>query len=275
MTAVARVELRDDGGYLSVPVQVGGQTVRMIVDTGSEGSLMTPEGVSLLRLAADPAHLTLVRGAGGDGRMVPNVLAPEVGIGGLGLGGVSVPVGALPGSPRLTPPIVGLLGGDVLSRFDVEFDVPGRVLTLWSVRLGSSVCRSPPAWGAGFMTVPVERVGHRMWLGFVLDGHEGRALLDSGARSHIVSVAFVHRMGISDADLGRDAGGTTAGVDLRESVYHWHRFGRLQVGDGVRHGPVLTVAPLGDDADMLLGSDWFARRRVWVSYAADRVFAGK
>ncbi|MBV8400166.1 MAG: hypothetical protein JOZ17_15715, partial [Acetobacteraceae bacterium] len=54
--------------------------------------------------------------------------------------------------------------------------------------------------------------------------------------------------------------------------YHWHRFASLQIGREVIRNPVLTVSPLQEEADLLLGSPFFATRRVWLSYASGRMY---
>lgn len=269
--------LRDDGGYLSVPVSVNGRAASMIVDTGSEGSLMTPAGVSALHLPADPDHRTMMQGPNGSPRLVPNIRIQDLRLGAtpageLPLGAGTMAVGILPGSPMITPPVFGLLGADVLADYDLEFDVPHQRLTLWRVRLDSRLCQPPPAWTGHWTTTPVHRKSGRLTVAFTLDGHAGTALLDSGARSHIVSTDFAHRLGLTDDQLALDPGGLTSGVDLGERQYHWHHFMRLELGGTVWTRPVLTVAPVHDQADMLLGSDWFAHHEIWLSYATEQLF---
>lgn len=268
----ATLPLRDDGGYLSIPVTIAGQEASMIVDTGSEGSLMTPEGVAMLRLSSDPAHHTIMQGPNGTPHLAPNVRVQDLRLGSLHLGDGSMPVGALPGSPMIQPRIMGLIGGDILADYDVEFDVRHHRLILWQVHLGSSACRPPPAWQGRWQTIEAHKKNARLTASFTLDGLSGTALLDSGARSHIVSTGFAHALGLTDQRLALDPGGMTAGVDLHERVYRWHRFKRFDMGGMVWARPVLTVAPVHDHADMLLGADWFARHDIWLSYAMEQIF---
>ncbi|MBS1102501.1 aspartyl protease family protein [Gluconobacter sp. Dm-62] len=277
MTRAVVLPLRDDGGYLSVPVTVNGQNASMIVDTGSEGSLMTPGGVAALHLPPDPEHRTMMQGPNGSPRLVPNIRIQDLRLGThhlgkLPLGAGTMAVGVLPGSPMITPPVFGLLGADVLADYDLEFDVPHQRLILWHVHLGSHVCQQPPAWIGHWTTIPVHRISGRLTVPFTLDGLSGTALLDSGARSHIVSTDFAHRLGLTDDELALDPGGMTSGVDLRERQYHWHHFKRFELGGTAWTRPVLTVAPVHDQADMLLGSDWFAHHEIWLSYATKQLF---
>lgn len=68
---VARVALRNDQGFLNIPVSVNGHAVSMIVDTGSEGSLISPEAASLFAAQRDKSVHTVVRGTGGLGGLYP------------------------------------------------------------------------------------------------------------------------------------------------------------------------------------------------------------
>ncbi|GBR36360.1 hypothetical protein AA101099_0336 [Neoasaia chiangmaiensis NBRC 101099] len=281
MTPVAQVPLHDDGLFLHIPVMLDGRAASVLVDTGSEGSLITPEGADRLRLRPDAAHATFMQGPNGRGQLVPNLLVSSMRIGAMDLGARTMPLGALPGLPAVTPPIMGLIGADAWHGYDLEIDAPHGRLTLWAVRLGSTVCRRPPDWPDGYAALPAFTDGGRLTVAFQLDGRAGRALVDSGARSHIVARRFAHELGIGDDALARDPGGITSGVDLNARRYMWHRFHRLTLGDGAGttnaanpawSAPVLTVSDIRDSADMLLGADWFARHDVWLSYSTGQVF---
>lgn len=281
LTRIARVPLRNDGLYLSVPVSIAEGDVReaysLVVDTGAEGGLISGHVAERLGLAVDSVRRTVIYGTGGTGSLVPNVLIGDLRLetgdgGGLDLGALSMPVGDLPGQPMITPPVAGLLGGDMLSRFDLEFDVAGGWLSLWRMQGEGSVCRAAPAWQGAYDDVALRRDGHRVAVAVELDGRPLTALVDSGARSRILSIEAAARAGVSAERLAGDPGGETSGVDGRPMLYHWHRFASLRVGSGVEQAPVLTVAPLQDRVDMLLGADWFARHDVWISYAGGRMF---
>ena len=262
---VAQVPLRDDGGYLSIVISIAGHSLSALVDTGSDGGLLTPEMVGFLRLRLDPDHETIVHGTGGVAQATPNAIVPDLRVGGVDFGARSVPVGELPGQPMIHPPVAGLLGGDILSRFDLDMDVAGGTLALWNIQRGSVACAPLPAWDGPYETLPLRRQDNRFLLEVQLAGRPVTALLDSGARSRIVSPAIAHRAGISQSELERDPGGVTAGVDGHQDIYHWHRFATLQVGQELERNVTLTVAPLRENLEMLLGSDWFASPRVWIS----------
>ena len=267
---VAQLPLRDDFGFLSVPARMGGVPMRLMLDTGSDAGLITPPAARALGLVGT-ARVRL-EGADDGSSALPVVHAGTISLGALILRDVRLPVGALPAAPVLSPPVVGFLGGDVLSGFDLDIDVPHDRLGLWRVRPDSLACAPPPAWQGAFRTVALQAHGDRLSLMVSLDGHRLIALLDTGARSRLVSAAVAKRLGVAARTLAAEPGGVASGVGLSAQSYHWHRFQKLVIDGEVERRPVLTVAPLPGRFDMLLGTDWLARREVWVSYATRQMF---
>ncbi|WP_203414507.1 retroviral-like aspartic protease family protein [Entomobacter blattae] len=272
MQKVGEAPLRDDEGYLSVPVHIGGKAFRMIVDTGSEGSLISPQIARELTLKPDPNRKTVIYGSRGNSHVTSNVQIPEVEVGGVSFHHVSVPLGELPGRPRIFPPIVGLIGGDMLSNLEVEFDVARGRLSFYALSKPAFTCNVKPLWTGAYSSVPLSRVGHRVMLEVALDSKPLVALLDSGARTLVLSTQAAHRIGISEAALASQPGGTASSVAGQEVVYHWYRFKTFAVGDYREKTPVITVLPLNDLVDMLLGASWFANKRIWVSYGSGQLF---
>lgn len=279
LTPIMEAPLRNDLGFLSAPVTVAGRTVSFIVDTGSEGSLISPWFARFMKLPEDPNALTHVSGTGGSGGVVPNVIIPSLQVGNTGFGPVSMPLGFLPSRPNITPPVEGLLGGDVLAQDVLEIDAPHGRVAMWNApgRKTDACSVEPPSLpGVQWQSLEAEERGHRIVLHVELDGHKLTALLDSGARSRILSRRAAEAMGLTEEQLATDPGGTTAGVDGKESVYRWHKFHSLTIGQETEHNPVLTVSPVSEQSvDMLLGSDWFAAHHVWIFYRQGRIFAAK
>ncbi len=272
---LAEAPLRDDDGFISMPVAIDGRAASLLVDTGSDTGLLTEAAAAGLGLERDPDRQMLLRGTGGIGRRVPNVVLPSLAIGGMRLAGSSVPVGTLPAMPVVEPPVAGLLGADVLSRFDLELDLPHRRIGFWRIGTGSIACAPPPGRDGSFDAIALRRDGDRLELDARLDGKPISVLVDTGARSRILSTTAARRLGVDGDRLGADPGGVNAGIDLHPTEYHWHRFRQLVIGTETTRDPVLTVAPLAEPVDLLLGADWFATREVWISYATNTLFVRK
>lgn len=264
--------LNDTSGFLSSPVLVEGQagsaSTSMIVDTGSEGSLIAPSLVHYLNLISDPQLRTIVRGTGGGANVMPNVIVPHLVVGSFHIGPLSIPSGVLPSWPRITPPIGGLIGGDILAQHDLWFDpVSGTFSFLESGRACGAM--GP---GNGWSSVPLVRRGNRAFLSVSVDQHSLLALLDSGARSRILSRSTAEKLGVKSEALERDPGGSAYGVDGHRAFYHWHRFNSFTVGDETEKNVVLTVAPLSEDVDLLLGADWFVKHEILLSWSSGHLF---
>jgi predicted aspartyl protease len=267
---VAEARLRDVAGFLTIQAAIDGAPASLLLDTGAEAGLVTPEAAFRLRLPVDPGRRTQIQGTGGAGGVIPHVVLSGVTIGDLGLPPRSVPVGPLPAVPRTTPPVAGLLGADVLAGFDVEIDVRHGRFALHRV---SGTCAAPVRWAHD--VVPLRRSGDRLVAGARLDGHELDALLDTGALSVVLDTGTALGLGVSAEALARDPGGISGGVDMREVPFHWHRFASLAIGGVTIRNPVITVTAVREATPLLLGASWFAGRHVWLSYATGRMFVAR
>jgi hypothetical protein len=107
-----------------------------------------------------------------------------------------------------------------------------------------------------------------------LDGTSLRALLDSGSGASLVGAPGMIRLGLQLPGLAADPTTTISGLGAHAVPIHLHRFGSLDVGGEVLETPVVWVAPMRLPlfVDMLLGADWLADRRVWISYATSQLF---
>ncbi len=257
---VAEVPLRLVDGFPVVGASLAGRSVSFVVDTGAQGMLVTPGIAEMLGLPL--SGLTRVFGTGG------SQAARVVGLPGLRLGGaamaeLSAPVLALPVALEVAPPLAGLLGASLLSRFDLEFDLPGGRMALWA----PGDCAMPRGT---VLPLEVSRAGEA-FVPVRVNGQSLLALVDSGSRATILSEAVARRLGVS----APASANTAPGVDgVRLPVGHTRV--RLGLGDEAAVEVPVSVAPLQlDRGDMLLGLDQLGRRRVWVLYGRGvAVFGG-
>lgn len=263
---VAQIPLRDVGGYILGTLQINGHMVSVIIDTGSEGSLISRRGAEQLHLPIDLAQQTILFGSKGQHKMTRNVFIKNIQLGNYDLEDLSIPIGNLPQYPRVSPPIIGLIGGDILSNFDLEFALHAKTLTLWEIHSHSMLCRVPPFWLKKGYSVPLDQKGYRVFTAVKVDQFPLTALIDTGARSRIISLEKVKEMGIQSSDLDSRPGGLASAIGSKDVIYHWYPFHRFEIGQEVELKPTLTVSFLQDEADMLIGSDWFASHKIWISY---------
>ena len=265
------------GGAITVPVAVNGITATLILDTGAQRSVVTEAAVQRLRLARDPWVGTTMSGVGGIQRR-PNANPRSLTLGGVRLvrrtlnHDTSLTVGILPRTLAGSRVIDGLLGRDFLALFDLDLDVPARRLTLYQVHDCSG--RFLP-WSGPYdsisVTTPAEDA---MVVPVTLDGTPLRALLDTGASASLLAAPGMIRVGLQQASLAGDPGDQVSGLGPHIVTMYRHTFRSLRVGGLTIGAPVIWVAPirLMPITDMLLGADWLAGRRVWISYATRGLF---
>lgn len=273
----AEIGLDVVGGTILLPLQVNGITAHFILDTGAERSLVTTGSVPRLDLALDAWVGTTMRGVGGVERH-PNANPRSLILGGIALQrrtlnrDTSLTVGTMPRTEAEGRHIDGLLGRDFLAAFDLVIDLPTRLLTLYDVQ-GCSGRFLP--WSRSYTSVPVQNPAENaLVVPVMLDGMPMRALLDTGASASLVGLPGMVRLGLSTNRLATDPSASISGQGPRLTVLHRHRFVAMQVGNETIKQPVYWVGPIRFTpiVDMLLGADWLAGKRVWISYATRQLF---
>ena len=264
---VAELPARLLHGQLIVPVQLDGKRLDFLVDTGSEGSMVTPEAADRLGLTRNPKRTTTIHGTGGI-LVSANADVRRFEVGAVVLSDQSVAVGPVPSGEASG--VAGLLGADWLGDFDVDLDVPHHRVALWQVQGCGE--RFDPLQGRHFALPLIRTVRGRVLVPIKVDGTGLFAYLDSGAVATIVTAAAAERLGVSDAALASDPGGIGLGVDMRRLGFRWHRFAEVAIGPERFRNITLPVSAVQVHvAGALLGADYLAHHRVWISLGARRV----
>lgn len=264
----AEVPLRIRDGFPFVPATIGGMPVTLLLDTGAQGMLLTPNAVARLRLPAAPGPGTRLLGTGGS-RVAPNVILRGLAVGGAPVPDSIVPVAVLPGVPQLDPPLAGLLGAPLLAAYDIDLDVPHGRMALYEAKdCGAVPPPMPPPLNVlqleltpeGEALVPVE-----------INGQGFLALLDTGSRATILTEESAQRLGLA----GPASANLARGVDGVAVPVRHMRVRTMRVGsDVVADAPISVSALQLGRGDMLLGLDYLGRRRIWISYRSGRVTMG-
>jgi hypothetical protein len=275
VTNKAILPLQFTAGQITLPVEVNGVTGTFVLDTGATRSVVTAEAVQRLGLARDEWVGTTMHGVGGI-ETQPNADPRSLTLGGIPLvrrtlnHDHSLTVGILPGAHRAS--IDGLLGRDYLALFDLDLDLPGRRLTLYQV--SGCAGRFLP-WPGNYVSIPVDiPIGQAIVLPVTVDGRPLRAMLDSGAGASMLGAPGMYKMGLDQANLAADPSDQISGLGSRVVTVHRHRFSTLAVGNQTIESPLLWVEPvrLSPIVDMLLGVDWLAGRRIWISFTTKQLF---
>ena len=264
-------------GAITVAVEVNGIAATFIVDTGAQRSLVTEAAVRRLGLARDQWVGTTMSGVGGiESR--PNADPRSLTLGGIPLvrrtltHDTSLTVGVIPRTRVGTLLIDGLLGRDFLSLFDLDLDVPGLRLTLYQVH--DCVGRFLP-WQGSYASVPVTLLAQNaLVVPVTVDGTALRAVLDSGASASLIGAPGLSRLGLPPAGFADDPAEQVSGLGPRTVTMRQHRFRSLKVGNQTVDAPVIWTAPIRliPIVDMVLGADWLAQRRIWISFSTRQLF---
>jgi predicted aspartyl protease len=273
--------LRVEDGRLVVQVAIDGVTGRrFIIDTAAESSAITRSLAE--RLEPDASRIERVRVVGvGGARLMATVALRSLALADTALTGVRAVVidDALLGNGRYD----GLLGNDVLRRFDVEIDVRGELLRLWSgsapAETASGMGPSAGAAGADDSLVALPMTSPRA--GFVafdaaLAGARVRAILDTGAPVSLLNWKAAGLAGVTRSTPGvRERTGGTARLDGAATVTHQYAFEGLAFGSTafprtvlrIADLPLFEVAGLAAEPAMIVGVDVLRACRVLLAYS--------
>jgi predicted aspartyl protease len=272
MVRLAEVPLETHGTMLFVRAVILGAPVMLLVDTGAERTLLTEAAVDRLHLPRDYQHATRTYGIGSPTATWDALLPDGLTLGGTRFPADSITVGRFSIVRVAGEAADGLLGADVLLASDIDLDIAHRRLTLYRDR------RSCPEAGPPWNEPYVELAGtvtrnHRLLVPFDLDGVAGMGVLDTGAQLSSISVRMAQRLGLAEEVLAVDRTVMAHGAAPDQIAVPIHRFRELRIGPTVMHWPTLPVVPMTDGmGDALVGVDFLRGRRVWVSFASNRVF---
>lgn len=253
-----------------VPARINGETVGLGVDSGAQTTVVTPELVATLDLRPDPGmSARRLAGLGG------NAYSQMVALGSLQLGGVvyrkiDVFAASLGALGRGDLAVSGLIGEDLLSRYDVGLDIGHREISLYTVRGCATV--SPP-WGTATPT-PIRLSEHNHLVFPVeLDGHRLTAMLDTGAGGDLLLERGADALHLTPDLLAHDSVVADQGIGERAVSNRMHRFATLQVGGETIHAPMIAVSDGSDPGvDLILGMEFLHDRQVFVSHATAQMF---
>ena len=269
----AQLPLVESHGRFSVEVSVDDQPLAMLVDTGAQRAAVSPAAASRLQLPLDPSRTFHTIGV--DGRTTgehPRV-ARTVRFGPVvwpqyALQTVNIVRPEQAGDPAAP---VGVIGADMLSAYDVELDFPARTLTLYAVAgCGGDFI---PWTGRHDALTPLRGPPDLFILPMTLNGHAIRALLDTGSNTSSLSLGAARAAGVDAAALKGDRTDSYVGSKGVPVGAHRHRFDSLAIGSARFASPRISVQDADFSAfDMLLGMDFLAPRRLWLSYSTRQVF---
>ena len=256
--------------YAIVPARIDGQPVSMLLDTGDERLAIREQVQTALRLPEDPHHTTIMHGIGGTST-AHDLIIQRFELGDTELPQSGAAVMNLPSVPVTDPPLAGVIGGQILSGYDVEFNFATRHVILWQRSDCDTVA---PAWHGPYASVSLARsTGSLVTVPITINGQTLRALLDTGAQTTTISMDAASRLGLTAAGLAAARTSVSRGADGNDVFTHVTRLHSMTIGAAHRADMPVMVAPVHVPfADMMLGADFFQHHDLWIAYAGQRAF---
>ena len=269
------------GKYADIPVtmagrrpivtaQINGRDARFILDSGAFFSTIAKANAQeyglTLREIAPGARL---KGIGGDTSLAA-ATARNFSIAGKPISNIDFAVG---GSDT---GYAGLIGQNILGIADVEYDPSHGIARL----MKGDGCRDANlAYWAGTKPATMVRLeptgpGQRHTIGNIsVNGVAIKAMFDTGAESSMLTLAAARRIGVTTDSPGVTPGGFAVGVGTKR-VRAWRaRFDKIDIGGEAIGSPWITIADQTlDNADMLIGIDFFLSHRLYVDNSNHRMF---
>jgi predicted aspartyl protease len=267
-----------------IPVSINGHAVQLSADTGAAQSMIWRSAAKDLDLNIISSGTTFYGAGGSDVAGV--VTVRDFGITGATIHNVrlyAVGRGTAHGNS------VGVLGEDVLSHWDVEFDLSAGKIRLFKPKdcSGDQVVYWAQSY---FMTKLVSPRGDLNWVeaNVSLDGHEVIALLDTGAALSTVTSQTLRQTGIKPEVPPVSAAATRGLVDqpieTTTAVFPTFTIGQESVrnvklriadlfgkntegtlGSNVAHSVI-------ENPDLIIGADFFMAHRIYVARSQGKIY---
>jgi tetratricopeptide (TPR) repeat protein/predicted aspartyl protease len=255
-----------------VAAQINGSDVLFIADSGAFYSMITPGMAAELKLKRSPAPFRLtVQGIGGNVAISVTTVKTFM-LANATLSNVDFLVGGNePGNGA-----AGVLGQNVLRIADVEYDLANGAIRLMRPE---NCNKSELAYWAGSQPYSVIDIGHanaaspHTTANATINGVKLRVMFDTGAAASILSVRAAERAGIKPGAAGIVAGGIWSGVG-RRTIQTWIApFSSFKIGDEEIRNTHVRIGDIEfDNADMLIGADFFLSHRLYVASSQHKLY---
>jgi len=277
LTKVTEIPLVKLGNHYAVMVRINDEVRPMIVDTGAE---LTNINLSVvedldLKLDSNPVKASRSIGVGQTtAETYRNVIPSILGFGDLVYRDRSTAVAKQDFGDAPEHDAIGLLGDDILSQFDVEFDFPAGKLTFYRA---SECYESFVPWTGGYSAVPFLHDRAKIVIDVVLNDERNQAIVDTGNPLSFVSRSLLGRWRINESAFSKTVakissplnGGTSFAVKM-------FAFDVVKIGYEVFPSTIMSIVDVDFPlASINLGLDFWQSRKIWISYPNKWMFVSK
>jgi len=256
----------------TIDVKINNRDAKFILDSGAFYSMISSATAAEYGLKTKPGPFgLLVTGVGGTAD-VRVATVKEFSMAGITVKDVEFLVGGSDAGSA------GLLGQNVLETFDVEYDLATGAIRLFRTEdCNRALLAYWLAPGQAYSSMPIDSIDalhpHTIGVAYVNDKRI-RVEFDTGAFTSVLSLKAAERAGIKPDSPGVAAVGYTSGIGRRVTKEYIAPFASFKIGDGEEiKNTKLRIADIGlDNADMLVGADFFVSHRVFVANKEHRLF---
>lgn len=288
LAMIAELKVEMVGTKPTIPSEINGQKVLMMVDTGATTNIILTAQAQRLGLKGIYLDNLRMQGIGGES------IASQATIADFKLGDIPVKdMQVLVTGDTDTlghPDIAGLIGASVFSKFDVDFDLSAGV-----VRLFKPIDCKPAEvvyWDFPHTIAPltlIDSFSPIFETEVALNGKKVKALLDTGASGSVVTLSAAMTAGVTPRSPGVVPAGESSGLGAN-TVDNWiARFESFAIGEETIKNPRMRMADLFQHNTevetgsrvakrieglprMLLGADFFKSHRVLISTSQRKVY---
>lgn len=271
LVPVAELPMTLKTGHVVIPASANGKDLMLGIDTGGSGTSLTKAGVGHIGLPYAASLGAVVPTIGGLRLSEGNVHLRDLRIGDLALNNLYIPeMDTLPG-------VDGLIGPDILSRYDVELDFGGKTFRLFKTHpcAGRAV-----SWSSAYTAVPFTLTGdEHIRVRVNLDGRDMDAILDTGAGISVMSMEDASAaFGVAANSPAVEAARPVSGLAWAGRVHAYTTtFKTLTIGGVTVPGPRMELIEgrnfLGHDfAQLVLGNDVLSRFHLYIAYRQQKLY---
>jgi len=260
-----------------ITVTINGQDEHMLLDSGSEYSYLSVHTYNALNLHDTATADAYTTGLGGN---VQNNTFTMVD---LNFGAVRYHDEVMFLAENVIPSkkgkalFDGIIGYDVLQRFDIGLDLPDHNITLYT----PEQCATPILpWTGDYAPVPFTRPqGASPVIPVAINNQTLNAVLDTGAEVSLFMQASLSRSGVIPEAQPANASGSGLGLGNREFGLHMAKFSTVTIGaeqfsDDWLGVDVTKNRDLNANEDGFLGEDYFATHKVFIANSNYTAYLG-
>jgi predicted aspartyl protease/Flp pilus assembly protein TadD len=252
-----------------ITAQVNGQDAKFLVDSGAFYSLMSTAEAANLNLKLSVSGLT-VNGVGGKTRTWLTKVQDFAFLGTTFHDVEFLVSGSEVGSS-------GVIGQNLLSHFDVEYDLAKGAIRLFKPEGCSRTKLAYWTGGQAFSLMDINAVEkynpHTIGVAYV-NGQKIRAMFDTGAATSVLSLTAARSVGIDLTAPAVKEAGYSYGIGRGSAKSYIAPVASFKIGDDEEiKNTRLRIADIRlGDADMLIGADFFLSHRIFVSNSQHKLY---